>query len=230
MKRVMFLVPKGAVIFCIAASLLTQPVQSHEEQELASLKNKVSDLEKRVSSLEQILISKLVSNRNTEVKDEKIEDPSERQNGKQGQESGKPLSEAIRQARDTIDLAAVLKDAIPRTALPIGGLQLSTYDWEYAPYLAYLKSHIGAHIYPPAAFTDLGLIDGETVVRFKIYKDGSLKDLEALKHQGSPLLRDTSVRAVKLSAVFKPLPPDFPDPYLEVTGIFEYVVFRNKSK
>ena len=94
-------------------------------------------------------------------------------------------------------------------ALEKGGLQLSTYDWEYAPYLAYLKRHIGDHIHPPAAFTQLGLIQGRTRLRFRILPDGRLEKLEVVAFDGSPYLRDTSTRAVELSADFRPLPDAF---------------------
>ena len=112
-------------------------------------------------------------------------------------------------------------------ALEQGGLQLSTYDWDFAPYLSYLKRHIGSHVYPPSAFSDLGLIEGQTIVRFKIMRDGTLKDLEVMGYKGSALLRDTSHKAVVLSADFRPLPESFPEPYLEVTGRFDYTVIRN---
>ena len=111
-----------------------------------------------------------------------------------------------------------------------GGLQLSTYAWNYAPYLAYLKRLIESNIFPPAAFTQYGMIDGKTLVRFKIMRDGSMKDMEVLKSDGSPLLRETSVRAVDLSSPFRPLPKDFPDSYLEITGQFNYVLIRNAQQ
>ena len=100
-------------------------------------------------------------------------------------------------------------------ALEQGGLQLSTYNWEFAPYLAYLKRHIGDHIHPPAAFTQLGLIQGQTRLKFRIMPDGSLADLKVIDFDGSPYLRDTSTRAVELSADFRPLPAHFPEDYLE---------------
>ena len=109
-------------------------------------------------------------------------------------------------------------------ALERGGLQLSTYAWDFAPYMQYLKRHIDRHIYPPRAF-ELGMIDGRTRVKFRIWRDGRLEGPELLDYEGSDLLRDTSLEAVKLSADFKPLPPDFPDEYLDITGTFEYLIF-----
>ena len=113
-------------------------------------------------------------------------------------------------------------------ALEQGGLQLSTYDWEFAPYLAYLKRHIGDHIHPPAAFTQLGLIQGRTRLKFRIMPDGSLEGLEVIAFDGSPYLRDTSTRAVELSADFRPLPAHFPEDYLEITGLFHYLLLDSR--
>ena len=113
-------------------------------------------------------------------------------------------------------------------ALGQGGLQLSTYDWEIAPYLAYLKRHIGDHIHPPAAFTQLGLIQGRTRLKFRVMPDGSLADLEVIDFDGSPYLRDTSTRAVELSADFRPLPPHFPEDFLEITALFHYIILDSQ--
>lgn len=116
------------------------------------------------------------------------------------------------------------------SALEDGTLQLSTYKWDFAPYLAYLKRHIGNHVFPPAAFTELGLIEGRTLLRFRILRDGRLKGLEVMNYDGSDLLRDTSYQAVALSAPFRPLPDDFPDAFLEVTGLFNYTLIRDMDR
>ena len=113
-------------------------------------------------------------------------------------------------------------------ALEQGGLQLSTYNWEFAPYLAYLKRHIGDHIHPPAAFTQLGLIQGQTRLKFRIMPDGSLADLKVIDFDGSPYLRDTSTRAVELSADFRPLPAHFPEDYLEISALFHYLILESQ--
>lgn len=113
-------------------------------------------------------------------------------------------------------------------ALEQGGLQLSTYDWEFAPYLAYLKRHIGDHIHPPAAFTQLGIIQGRTRLKFRITPDGRLANLEVIDFDGSPYLRDTSIRAVELSADFRPLPAHFPDDFLEISALFHYLILDSR--
>lgn len=113
-------------------------------------------------------------------------------------------------------------------ALEQGGLQLSTYDWEFAPYLAYLKRHIGDHIHPPAAFSQLGIIQGRTRLKFRIMPDGRLVNLEVVDFDGSQYLRDTSVRAVELSADFRPLPAHFPDDFLEISALFHYLILDTR--
>jgi hypothetical protein len=87
-----------------------------------------------------------------------------------------------------------------------------------------LKRRVQRNIHPPSAFKDLGLISGETLLRFKIYPNGMLKDLEILNYQGHKSLMITSSNAVEISAPFPPLPREFPEDYLEVTGKFIYFV------
>ncbi|MDE2998744.1 MAG: hypothetical protein OXU79_06655 [Gemmatimonadota bacterium] len=113
-------------------------------------------------------------------------------------------------------------------ALEQGGLQLSTYDWEFAPYLAYLKRHVGDHIHPPAAFSKLGIIQGRTRLKFRIMPDGRLVKLEVIDFDGSPYLRDTSIRAVELSADFRPLPAHFPEDFLEISALFHYLILDSR--
>ncbi|OGG55556.1 MAG: hypothetical protein A3F84_16685 [Candidatus Handelsmanbacteria bacterium RIFCSPLOWO2_12_FULL_64_10] len=108
-----------------------------------------------------------------------------------------------------------------------GDISFSTYDWDFAPYMLKLKERIEAHMFPPAAFSMYGLIDGKNVVRFRIGRNGALLGMEALGYEGSKALVETSVRAVELSNPFLPLPPNFPEQYLEVTGQFRYELIRD---
>ena len=108
----------------------------------------------------------------------------------------------------------------------VGGFAFNTYDWDFAPYMLELKRRIQSNIFPPIAFSQLGLIDGETLLRFRIYPDGRLENLELLNYKGHKSLMDTSMDAVGISAPFPELPEDFPEPFLEVTGKFIYFIRR----
>lgn len=121
-------------------------------------------------------------------------------------------------------LPSVKYDNQESRALDMGGLSFNTYNWNFAPYMLELKRRIQRNIHPPAAFMELGLISGETLLRFKIYPNGMLKDLEILNYKGHKSLMITSSNAVEVSAPFLPLPRDFPEDYLEITGKFIYFV------
>ena len=114
-------------------------------------------------------------------------------------------------------------------ALEMGGLSFNTYNWNFAPYLLALKRRIRGNIFPPMAFTRLGMISGNTLLRFKIFPNGELKDLQILGYQGDVSLMKTSRTAVEISAPFPKLPVDFPEPFLEVTGRFLYLVKRENN-
>lgn len=100
---------------------------------------------------------------------------------------------------------------------------LNTTAWEYAPYLARLKAEIEEHISPPVAFY-YGIAAWSTRVRFRIARDGRLMELVLLDHRGVKSLQYVALDAVQGAADFEPLPPSFPEPYLEITGSFYFNV------
>ena len=108
-----------------------------------------------------------------------------------------------------------------------GGMSFNTYNWDFAPYMLELKERIRRNIFPPIAFSQLGMIDGDTLLRFKIYPNGELRDLELLAYQGHRSLMETSTLAIKVSAPFRKLPTDFPEPFLQVTAKFTFFI-KNK--
>ncbi|MFC1897995.1 energy transducer TonB [Candidatus Cloacimonadota bacterium] len=105
-----------------------------------------------------------------------------------------------------------------------GGMSLNTYQWEFAPYLMEMKRKVQSHNNPPFAFTHLGAIDGDILLRFKVMQDGSVQDLEILASNAHYSLESTSTRAIQFAAPFKPLPANFPEKYLEITAIFYYLL------
>ncbi|MCK4836511.1 MAG: hypothetical protein KAT17_07730 [Candidatus Aminicenantes bacterium] len=115
-------------------------------------------------------------------------------------------------------------------ALEEGGLSFNTYNWNFAPYLLRLKNRIRSNIYPPIAFTRLGMISGETFLRFRIYPGGELRNLKILGYRGDESLMKTSQTAVEISAPFPELPLDFPEPYLVVTGRFLYLIKKPEKQ
>ncbi len=127
-------------------------------------------------------------------------------------------------------LPTVTHDHRESRALDRGGLSFNTYNWDFAPYMLALKARVQRNILPPPAFTHLGMINGETLLRFKIFPNGEMRDLEILGYNGHRSLMVTSQNAITRSVPFPELPSHFPEPYLEVTGKFIYFISREKKK
>lgn len=141
------------------------------------------------------------------------------------------IKEYVRKQKDAVRpgvkerLPTVAHDNPDTRALDTGGgLSFNTYNWDFAPYMLMLKERIRRNIYPPPAFTRLGLISGSTLLRFRIYPDGKMQGLQVLDYSGHKSLMQTSNTAIEISAPFPALPVNFPDPYLEVTCRFSYLV------
>ena len=115
------------------------------------------------------------------------------------------------------------------SAEDLGGFAFNTYNWNWAPFALYLKKNIERHIFPPPAFSKMGIIDGRSVIRFFISKDGKLLDLKVLNYEGHKSLMETSVNGIIGSSPFRPLPRDFPEDLLEVTYTFTYKIYRYKQ-
>jgi TonB family protein len=65
-------------------------------------------------------------------------------------------------------------------------------------------------------------VSGETVVVFRIQRDGRITDIELERSSGFPALDLTSQRALFLTQRVPPLPSAFPDDHLTVHLKFEY--------
>ncbi len=111
------------------------------------------------------------------------------------------------------------------SARDLGGITLNTYNWAYASYILEMKRKLRSNTHPPGAFSPLGLIDGQTVLSFKVMPDGRVTDLAVIEYTGDRTLMETSVDAVQNSSPFRPLPEDFPMEYLELTWTFIFYVY-----
>lgn len=134
--------------------------------------------------------------------------------------------EAERNARGQRELLRPRSHQTSQRAPNMGPFSINTYEWDFAPYMLKLKRTIERNIFPPPAFTYMGIISGQSLVKFRISRSGKLISMEVLDYQGHKSLMTTSVKAVEVSAPFAPLPSDFPEEYLEVTGKFEYLTIR----
>lgn len=97
---------------------------------------------------------------------------------------------------------------------------LGTASFPYAYYLQIIIDRVSANW-----FTAINNLDytGEyqSVIYFKIQRNGQISDLKIEQSSGLPALDLSARRAVELAAPFPPLPPDFESEYLVIHLIFE---------
>lgn len=111
----------------------------------------------------------------------------------------------------------------------VGNITLSTYAWEWAPYINYFKKRLYRVWYVPAAYYRLGLIHGFTIIRFTMNREGSLLGYEVLKHEGHSSLQQSSINAVNAAFPLKALPAHFPEETLTLTLRMIYPNLRHGS-
>ena len=111
----------------------------------------------------------------------------------------------------------------------VGDITLSTYAWEWAPYINYFKKRLYRVWYVPAAYYRLGLIHGYTIIRFTMNREGSLLGYEILKHEGHISLQQSSENAVNAAFPLKALPAHFPEETLTLTLRMIYPNLRDGS-
>lgn len=112
------------------------------------------------------------------------------------------------------------------SALEVGGLTLSSYQWNWAPYVIAMKRKL-AHVWVPPAAWYMGLIHGATVIKFTIDRQGKIIGMRVLKHKGHNSLKISSTRAIESLFPFLPLPEDFPE---ETLTIIAELIYQNLSQ
>lgn len=152
-----------------------------------------------------------------------------------------PLPEEVADLGEAFEKSRFLKQSSPQrgpSAAPeapafdsqgsarasVGGIQINTTAWDFAPYLLDLKQRIKQHWIPPLAFTALGAIHGYTKINFRIYPDGRMEAMSVIETKGHDSLHRASGNAIKGAAPFRPLPDDFPEEYLDITFGFYYLL------
>ena len=110
----------------------------------------------------------------------------------------------------------------------LGDISLSTYAWEWAPYINAFKRKLYSVWFTPPAYHRLGLIYGQTIIRFTITKEGNISNYEVLEHQGHESLERSSVNAITAVFPFKPLPENFPEESLTITARLIYPNLRRR--
>jgi hypothetical protein len=111
------------------------------------------------------------------------------------------------------------------TGADVGEFSFSTKAWEWEPYWNHMKRRLYRSWVPPAAFSQLGMLEGGyTLVQIEIGRDGKPRSIKVLEDkQGHSSLHQSSYAAMVGAAPFRALPANFPDETLIVTVRFIYL-------
>ena len=91
---------------------------------------------------------------------------------------------------------------------------------DFGPYMRELQRRIKMNWDPPK-----GNESKRVVLLFKIAKDGRLLSCSVYKSSGLKSADDAALNAVRLTAPFKPLPPDYKGQSIDIQFTFDYNVF-----
>jgi protein TonB len=102
-----------------------------------------------------------------------------------------------------------------------GGGQLGIDNFPYAYYLQNIQDRISARWFQ--SLVDPGVSGTfQATVYFRIFRDGSISEVEIKESSGLPSLDLSAKRAIITAAPFPPLPADYDEPYLGIRLIFEH--------
>lgn len=136
-------------------------------------------------------------------------------------QGGTNASQLLQRPRGDFDLYQEAQNN-PTGNAAHGDISLSTYAWDFAPWLQRFRRDFTESWYPPAAFF-YGIIHGWNVVRIEVARDGSLLNMEVLEEEGDRALTQCSVGTFKAVAPYRPLPANFPDETLVLTVKLSYL-------
>ena len=119
------------------------------------------------------------------------------------------------------------RDAAGSSTPSMGEFTLSTYAWEYAPWLEAFRRDFYAIWHAPLAYY-AGLIHGWHIVTVAIGRDGTMLSLETGDIEGDKSLQDASVATFRAAAPYRPLPDTFPDETLVLTVRLRYPELRRR--
>ena len=91
---------------------------------------------------------------------------------------------------------------------------------DFGPYMKELQRRIKMNWDPPK-----GNESKRVILLFKIAKDGRLLNIKVHRSSGLPAADNAALNAVKLTAPFRPLPPEFKGQSVDIQFTFDYNVF-----
>jgi protein TonB len=162
-------------------------------------------------------LSKLQKGQVTEGVPDRLISPPEEEGGlPSGREGGSSLSPS-----QLFDKKIIEKFA-RKTTPAKKGLSFDTSEFKHRGYMRMLKEKIENIWKYPQEAAKRG-ISGDLHIKFSIKKDGSLGEVELLRTSGYRDLDKAAIKALQDAEPYWPLPDDWKNDVLEITGHFIYV-------
>jgi len=102
-------------------------------------------------------------------------------------------------------------------------LQINTEELDLGNYASAIAHKLDIYWDYPQAAARNGW-QGTLKMQFRINKDGSVSDFKVVRSTGYPALDENVITALKLGALYPPLPAKWERDYIEVMGEFNYVI------
>ena len=106
-----------------------------------------------------------------------------------------------------------------------GDFTLSTYEWNFAPWMRRFANDLHRGWIAPYAYR-LGIISGYTRIQLVVERDGRPSAMVVLEENGHESLHTASIAALQAFAPYAPLPPDFPDEQLVILLGLHYPAWK----
>ena len=106
-----------------------------------------------------------------------------------------------------------------------GDFSLSTYEWNFAPWMRRFANDLHRSWTAPYAYR-LGIIDGYTKIRLVVERDGRPSRMDVIDTSGHASLHAASVAALRTFAPYAPLPLDFPEDQLVILLGLHYPAWK----
>ena len=104
---------------------------------------------------------------------------------------------------------------------PAMRFSLSTYRWNYAPWMRSLATELSNNWETPEG-CDLKSAQGNTKISIFVGPEGALKDIRILEFEGPKALHGAALQSVQSLTSPRPLPKHFSEEQLEVILNFNY--------
>lgn len=135
--------------------------------------------------------------------------------------SEKPAFKTFREKFFDKDVIGKLAKKDKETTKPDNGITFDTKEFKYYGYLQRLKEKIEGIWKYPADAVEKGIY-GDLYIKFTIKKNGRLGTVELIRTSGHKSLDDAAIKALREAEPYWPLPDEWGQDGLTITGHFVY--------